>query len=427
MKLERAKGTKDILPEEMILRQDMLAKIRTTFELYGYAPFETPVIERFDVLTAKFAAGEGTDVMKEIFRLTDQGERELALKFDQTVPLARFIAMNPTIKLPFKRYTIDKAFRDGPIKLGRTREFYQCDVDIVGSTSMMCEAELMDLTNDVFKALDLDVTIEINSRKLMGAMLSHCGIEEEKHSPVTIIIDKFKKLTRDELEKEFKEHGLSDDQIKALYDLFSLEGTNTELLDAIEGKVGRNEGVDEMREILSYVQNENVTVSPTLARGLNYYTGPVFEAFLKDSSITSSVSGGGRYDKMIGGYANRDIPAVGTSFGLSPITEALKQRVEKTVQSVSTILIIPIKQYEKGLEVARSFRRQGLNTDIDLMKRGISKNLDYANNYGIPYVAFIGEDEVKQNKVKLRNMGSGEEELVSPDEVGELIDRWDSL
>jgi histidyl-tRNA synthetase len=423
MKFELAKGVQDYTPEAQILRQEVIGRIRTVFERYGFSPIETPVIERLDTLTAKFGAGEGTDVMDEIFRLKDQGNRDLGLKFDMTVPLARFMAQNPTLKLPFKRYAIDRAFRDGPIKLGRDREFYQCDADIVGVSKMTAEAELIALTIDVFKALDLEITFEFNSRKLMSAIMDSCKVPEDKKAAVAIIIDKIKKIRREEMLEELQKLGI--EEAERLIAAIEAEGSPDDVLAGLKAKLASSEkgllAIQEVYALLSYLtdeQKEKVTLNLGLARGLNYYTGTVMEAFLKDSRITSSVAGGGRYDDMIGQYVGRgSYPAIGISFGLVPIIEAIKLAGYEQKKTVTDVLIVPIAEVQEAMKLAQELRDRGINTAVDLNGKGVSKNLAYANYYSIPYCILLGEEEVRQGVVKLRDMESGEEKTLKASDI----------
>ena len=415
MKIERAKGTQDFYPKDAILRKRIISRIEEIFKRFGFSPLETPTLERYEVLTAKFAAGTGTDVMKEIFRLKDQGERDLGLKFDLTVPLARFVAMNPTLKMPFKRYAVDKVFRDGPIKLGRYREFLQCDADIVGSDKMIADAECISLGIKAFENLGIDAVIEVNNRKLLTAILNMLKVPEEDHEKAIITIDKIKKVKREELVKEFGQNGLEEDMVEELLKIFSMD---LEQISKYEDE-GISAAVDEIKEVFGYLsleERKKIIFNPALARGLNYYTGTVYEAFIKDSKITSSVAAGGRFDDLIAGFSERkDLPAVGISFGIAPITEHLKL-TEKEEATNTDFLVIPIGNEAQAFRFAGKLRDK-LNVEIDLMGRGISKNLNYANQLGIPYVVFLGEEELAQHKGKVKNMRSGEEELLGADEI----------
>ncbi|HIH31170.1 TPA: histidine--tRNA ligase [Candidatus Woesearchaeota archaeon] len=427
--VDMAKGVRDFAPEDKIIRDDMVNKLVSIFQRYGYSPLETPSIERLDTLTAKFAAGSESDAAKEIFKLTDQGQRELGLRFDLTVPFSRFIALNPNLKMPFKRYEIGRVFRDGPIKLGRYREFWQCDVDIAGCSSMKADAEIVLLALDAFKELGLDAFMEINNRKVLYGIMDYCDITPSMRESVIIIVDKIAKQGFDAVRKELQEKSISKKSIDKIEEVFLVRESNEETLQRmrylITSEIGI-EGMNELDELLSYlkfVEAGRIKLNISLARGLAYYTGTVFEGFLKESKVNSSICGGGRYDNMIGMYAEnaRQYPAVGIAFGLEPITDALKLSGQEEKKTVTQLYIIPIKTFKESLIIATKLREAGLKIDIDLMDKGVSKNLDYANSMKIPYVGFIGETELKEQKIKLKNMHSGKEELMVLDEVFERV------
>ena len=423
MELMNARGTKDFAPEEKIVRQKIVDTLRRVFELYGFSPLETPIIERFEVLSAKYAGG--AEILKETFKFSDQGERDIGLRYDLTVPLARFVGMNPTLKMPFKRYQIDKVFRDGPVKSGRMREFWQCDVDIVGSSSMLADAQCIQIAQKAFEELELDVNIEINSRKILDGIVRQEGVAEDKILPVILEIDKLKKVGVGEVKKAIEKLGVDDDAITKILGMFSVVGSNAEKIKTLRTFVKDKEaleGIKEVEEMLSYVDDKNVVFNPALARGLSYYTGPVFEAVMKDESVFgSSLGGGGRWDKMIGGFigAGKEYPAVGISFGLEPIFFVMTKlgKVDTKTKTLTKAYIIPIKTSAECMKIAEELQKSGINTDMDISARGISKNLDYANSLGISYVIFAGEDELKQKKVKLRDMKTGKEEMLSVKDV----------
>ena len=429
MTIEMAKGVRDFAPEDKIIREELVSTLTQIFRRYGYSPLETPSIERLDTLTAKFAAGTESDAAKEIFKLSDQGNRDLGLRFDLTVPFSRFIALNPTLKMPFKRYEIGRVFRDGPIKLGRYREFWQCDVDIAGVKSIKADAEIILLTLDAFNALKLDAYIEVNNRKLLYGIMDYCKISDDKRESVIITIDKIKKQGASVVKQELFEKGLRDESIETIIRIFTLQGSTEELLDALTPYATSDlgsEGLCELKELFDYlkfVESGSVRLNISLARGLAYYTGTVFEGFLKESKITSSICGGGRYDNMIGMYAEnkREYPAVGIAFGLEPITDALKLLNTTEQKTVTELYLIPIKTFKESLVIATTLRKAGLNVDLDLMERGISKNLDYANTMKIPFVGLIGDSELAEEKIKLKNMKSGTEKLVTLQEVYEIV------
>ncbi len=425
MELSNAKGTKDFPPEEEILKQQVLGTLKSAFERYGFNPFDTPVLERLDVLASKYAGGN--EILKEIFKLKDQGDRDLALRYDLTVPFSRFIGMNPNLKMPFKRYQIGPVFRDGPIKLGRYRQFTQCDVDVVGISAMTAEAEIIMLSQEVFEKLELDTVIKVNNRKVLNAIVEAADI---KISPEDVILtlDKLEKVGAKAIEEELKSKKVSAASIKKLMELTSIKGTNLEKMEILEAELVSDEGkkgMAEIRELFSYLDDaDNVEFDVSLARGLAYYTGTVFEAFLKKSEIKSAIAAGGRYDEMIGKFLNKgkDFPAVGISFGLDVIVDALQLMKKKSQKSVAQVYVISIKTLPESLRITTKLRKAGIKADIDLIGKGISKNLDYANALGIPNVIFIGDDELKKQKVKLRNMVSGKEELLSVEECVKAIE-----
>lgn len=414
MKLQIAKGVKDTPPDEKIVKNEVVDNLRRVFELYGFMPLETPVIERYDTLTAKFAAGEDSDAKNEIFKLNDQGKRDLGLRFDLTVPLARFVAMNPSLKLPFKRYAVGPVFRDGPIKLGRTREFWQMDVDTVGTKSMLADAEMVALASTFFKQLGLDVVIRINNRKLLNGILEQSGIDKKEEAIISI--DKLSKVGKEGVSDELKGKGYSKGQINKVFGILS-ENTLNKLGKVVKNELGK-EGLLELRDLLNYLKSmkvKTVKFDPSLARGLAYYTGTVFEVFVKKGEVTSSIAAGGRYDDMVGKYmgGGRTIPAVGISFGLVPIMETLRSMQKIQSKATAKVLVIPINTVEKSLSITQELRDSEVAADFAMGKKGVSKNLEYANSLGIPYVAIIGEDELKKNKVLLRDMKSGDEQLLS--------------
>lgn len=419
MKLENSKGARDFAPEEKIVREEAVSILKSAFELYGFSPLETPILNRFELFESKYAGGD--EILKETFSLKDQGERKLGLRFDLTVPLAKFVGMNPDLKMPFKRYEIGKVFRDGPIKTGRMREFWQCDIDTVGATSMLADAEILAVADTVFKKLDLAFVIKLSNRKFLEGVLDFSGIKKEKRFDVIIAIDKLEKLGENEVVKEMESKGIPDDVVAKIMSIINMKGSNNDLLERMKGLIKSGvgaEGLKEIEEILTYCNSfgiETVEFCPSLARGLAYYTGPVYEVFLKGSAIKSAAAGGGRYDNMIGSFlgGRRNYPATGIAFGLEVITEALKEKSKLDKKSITQAFVIPIKTESESIKVSEELRKAGIKTELDLLSRGISKNLTYANSMNIPFAVIIGEQELKQDKIKLRDMKSGKEDLLS--------------
>lgn len=427
--LETARGFRDFSPEEKILRDKVIFKIKNIFENYGFSPLETPTVEKLEILEAKFGAGEDSDAVSEIYRFKDQGERNLGLRYEFTFALARYIGMNIQTRLPFKRYQIGPVFRDGPIKAGRYREFYQCDVDIVGVKDISADAEIISLLDYVFKDLNLEVNIEVNDRRLLEEILDFLKIKKEKQTSVIITIDKLKKIGREGVKKELLEKELDEKTIDTLLNILLSSKKNKEALEDILQTIGETEGVSSLKKLFEYLEYYNVsyTFLPSLARGLGYYTGPIFEVFLKDEKImSSSIAGGGRWDKMIGKYLqdeSKEYPAVGVAFGLEPIMEIIKQKEGMEKKTTADLFIIPIgeKVIKDAIKITQEIRKQKVNTSIDLLKRNIGKNIEYADKLGITYVGFLGEDEIKNNKIKIKNIKTGKEDLIDVKEVSSFL------
>ena len=423
MKLQLAKGVRDVDPKEKIQKQEIVETLKNVFELYGYNPLETPMLERQEVLSSKYTGGE--EILKEMFILKDQGKRELGLRYDLTVPLSRYMGMNPQLKIPFRRYQIGKVFRDGPIKLGRYREFWQCDVDIVGCKKMSADAEIIVIASTILKKLNLRAEIKVNNRKLLSGILDFAGVPKEKDETVILSIDKLEKLGIKTVETELKNKGISTTQISKIKKILNIKGTNKEKLSKLKKIITSDVGKQGLEELETLFKDLNsykakTTFDLSLARGLAYYTGTVFEIFLINSEIKSAIAAGGRYDNMISQLLDtkKEFPAVGISFGLDVLSDAIKT---KNKSSVAQLYIIPIQTQKESLKIAQRLRENNIKIAFDIMKRGISKNLDYANSLGIPYVLFIGPDELKKDKLKLKNMETGKEEYLS---INNLIKKF---
>jgi histidyl-tRNA synthetase len=419
------KGTRDILPEEMILRQQVLEKIRKVFEIYGFQPIETPALEAWEALSAKGAGGE--DILKESYNFEDRGGRRIGLRYDLTVPLSRVIADNPNLPLPFKRYQIEKVWRYGDIAKDRFREFLQADVDIVGSDSPLADAEIIACAIECFNALGFKkFVVRLNNRKILSEILKISEIDDEKN--VLRSIDKLDKIGTEGVKKEMEEKGISKESIKKILDFIETKGKNEDLLKKIENL---GEGVKELKEIISYLKIMNldskIKIDLSLARGLDYYTGPIFEVFAEEG--IGSVAGGGRYDKMIGLFLGRDVPATGISLGIERIMEVMRERkMINEIKNKTKVFVIAVndKVRQKVLEVVQVLREKSILTDYDLRFRNLSKQLDYVNSSGIPFAIIIGEKELEKNCVKIKNMKTGKEELVKINEVSKLLARLDA-
>ena len=427
--MQTLKGTKDYLPEEQVIRNYISDTLRKIFEKYGYKPIETSVLDFWEIGSSKYAAGEGSDVLNETYKLTDQGKRKLMLRYELTFKLAKLIGMNPTMRMPFKRYEIGRVYRDGPIKTGRLREFTQCDVDVVGLTTRAVDAELVKMAIEIFQELKLDAYVKVNSRKLLFGIFEWAGIDKKYLSGVAVSIDKIEKYGEKQVRKELKEKGIGDKIIDKLFEILNLlEGKNNAQIIEILNEKLQNEngkqGLEEVSAFMRYVEMyelKNIVLTPTLARGLGYYTGMIWECFLKDGKISSSIAAGGRWDNMIQEFINseRQYPATGISFGL----EALYTSVNKqNILNLPKILIISIdeKQMRYCLKVADILRKSGVSCDIAYEKK-LMKAINYADKEKIPFIIIIGEEEEKLKKLKLKNMITGEENLLGFEEVARRL------
>jgi len=418
MTLQLPKGTRDLKPEEAIIRNKIVSTLKGVFEVYGYSPLETPVFERYDILASKYAGG--AEILKETFKFKDQGKRELGLRYDLTVSMCRFVGMNPNIKMPFKRYAIGEVFRDGPVERARYRQFTQCDVDVVGINGMTADAEIIALTSRAFKKLGFDVVIKVNNRKLLNDLLSNAGVKKDKLETVLLTIDKLDKFGLEAVKKELKQKKVNNAAIKKIVNIINIKGNNKAKINNINKLINASDGLKEINELLSLLNilKINIDFDVSLARGLSYYTGTVIEVYLKNSGVKTAVCAGGRYDNIIGSFIGRgNYPAVGISFGLDRIYDAYIEKTKEIKKSVTQVYIIPINTFNESLKIAEELRNENVNVDIDLTGRGPSKNLQYANSLGIPYVLFVGQEELKQGKIKLKDMDSGKEQMMDAEEL----------
>ena len=429
MKIQNVKGGYDFLPKEQKIRNYINDVLKETFMEYGYSSIETPILCYLDMLVDKY--DENNDLLKEIYKLSDQGDRKLGLRYDLTVPFAKFIALNKNnISMPFKRYEIAKVFRDGPVKVGRDREFTQCDADVVGIEGQFIEAELLSLYINAFKKLGIDIIIKYNNRNLMRGLIKEANISDDLISKVITILDKMNKITEAELRTYLIELAMEENKIDKLLELFKMD------IDEIKENFqeSNNEelalGIKEIDTLKTYIDKlgypDTCRVDLTLARGQDYYTGNVFEVYEKSGYLTSSIGGGGRYDKMIGEYINDGgvYPAVGISFGLTSIYEILKNRDDFKNTSDISFYIIPMGTEIEALNLADKIRSLGYNVDIEMKGRKLKKSLDFANRENIPYVIIIGENEVASGKVTVKDMNNQnnfEIELDNPKKIKKIV------
>ncbi len=412
LELRNLKGTKDYLPAEQQLRNRIRNTLEGVFTRYGCRPLETPILCHHEVLASKYAGGE--EILKEVYHLKDQGNRELGLRYDLTIPFARVIGMNQNLRMPFKRYEIGRVYRDGPVKMGRLREFIQCDVDIAGVRSPVADAELMVMALDAFRELDLDVYISYNNRKLLSGVLTSLGIGEEQMNRVILSLDKLEKIGADGVQEELAGEGIAPSLIKNIFAVFQ-EGDTTAYYERRFPHPLVKEGVAELNELESYLHalkvEDKVRFNPLLARGLEIYTGAVYEVFLTDSKITGSIASGGRYDHIIGAFLESDVeyPATGISFGLDVIFTAMEMAGEGLETAVADFFLIPIGTVAPCMQLAHLLRQAGLRVEMEMSERRLKRSLDYANKEKIPFVLILGEDELARQEINVRNMAGGEE------------------
>ena len=415
MKLETPPGTRDFLPEDMIGRQEATDKIRTIFELYGFSPSETPAFEYAELLEDKY--GEEN---KLIYRFEDMGGRKLALRFDLTVPLVRLFGSN-ALTTPFKRYCIARVWRYDRPQKGRYREFWQCDVDIVGTDSMLSDAEIIACAIDALEVLGLkEFEFKLNNRKLLDGIIQSFGIPKGKELEAFRALDKLEKFGEDQVRKEFKEKGIDAKKGDEL-----LKFLKSKNLDEVEKKIGKNDGIDELKEILGYLKtmgkDKKVVIDLSMARGLDYYTGPIFEVKAGDYG---SIAGGGRYDRLIGQIAGKETPATGISLGIERIFEVLKERnlvkPKKTVARVY-VLCADDKSKNDALKIVKEMRAAGVPSEFDLLGRNFSNQLKYVNKQGIGKVVIVGQKDLKNGNVTIKDMKSGEQKAVKKDKISEEI------
>ena len=416
------KGFRDYLPEQMILRQEVMKRIREVFESHGFEPLDTPVLEYMEVLTGK--AGENEKLM---YHFRDAGEREIGLRYDLTVPLARFVAMHQNeVVLPFKRYHMAPVWRAEKPQRGRFREFWQCDADIVGVPGTLGDAEALSTFVDAYRAIGLkNVVIAINHRKLLEGLATVAGVPSEQAVGVFRTIDKLDKIGADKVREELINQGASEDAAATILRVITTKGTNEELLDLAEQELGEMAtAVGELREILSHLQalgvpEANYRIDLALARGIDYYTGPVWEAQVEEPKV-GSVGGGGRYDGLVGNFLGRDIPATGISLGIERIIEVIQEfDLLPTPTSAAQVAMILVEEtFSEAGAIARELREAGFKIDQSLAgNKGIGAQLKYADRRGIPYAIIPGVDELANNQVSLKNLSSGEQQLVDRDQL----------
>ena len=421
MKLMNVKGTFDFMPEDMQVRNKIIEVLRRNFEKNGYLPIETPMLNYFDLLSYKYS--DDAEILSEVYRLKDQGDRDLGLRYDLTVPFCKVVGLNKSLSLPFRRYEIGRVFRNGPVKLGRTREFYQCDVDVVGIDNRYIEIEQLLMAYNTYKELGIDIFIKYNNRKLMSGLILLAGISTDKIDSVIGVIDKKEKVSSEDLVLMLNDLDIEKNSVLKLLELFDKDFDYYESIKDENDLL--NEGVNELREIRQYLVKlgimDDAIFTPTLARGLSIYTGIVFEFYDKKKRLTCAIGAGGRYNKIITNFMDNgmEYPAVGLSFGLEPIFVILKEEMSK--KSLVDVYMVPLNTNVETLRLANKLRDNGINVLIEMNKKKIGKCFEYAEREKISYVMIIGENEVNSGLYKIKDMIKKEEYSLKEDELISFI------
>lgn len=438
-------GTRDFSAAVVRKRNHIIHTIKSVFELYGFEPLETPAMENLDTLMGKY--GEEGD--KLIFKVlnnglsdpknidkaraafenvlqgkNDKGLTERALKYDLTIPFARYVAMNHgQLTFPFKRYQVQPVWRADRPQKGRYREFYQCDADVVGSTSLMNEVELANIYAAVFEKLKINVDIKINSRKILAALAELCG-GSEKLTDITIAIDKLDKIGIEKVKEELLQRGLNGNQVAFIDQYLNIDGSNSEKINKIKALLGANisgaKGIEELEYILNYLPSSNIAnqlcIDFTLARGLNYYTGVIFEVKSREVQM-GSIGGGGRYDDLTGLFGVPNIPGVGISFGVDRIYDVLEElkRFPQEVHSGTQVLFFNLGQAEskKAFALMQQLREKGIRCELYHEQSKFDKQFKYAERKQIAYAVIIGSRELESDTCIIKNLGTGEQATVA--------------
>jgi histidyl-tRNA synthetase len=444
------KGTRDFSPAEMVRRNYIFDTIKEVFQRYGYMPIETPAMENLDTLLGKY----GDEGDKLLFKILNSGDflnkaddslliqrdsnrvtgqiSEKGLRYDLTVPFARFVVQHQNeLSFPFKRYQIQPVWRADRPQKGRYREFFQCDVDVIGSDSLFNEVELVQIVDEVFQKLGILVVIKLNNRKVLAGIAQIIG-EASRLTEITIAIDKLEKIGLDKVNAELLEKGLTAEAVEKLQPILSLSGPNSEKLDKLAETLATSEigtkGVEEIREVLDLVENlslsTEIELDLTLARGLNYYTGAIFEVKALDVQI-GSITGGGRYDDLTGIFGLKNVSGVGISFGADRIFDVMNQLdlypPEVTTTTQLMFVNFGTKEGAHCLKLAGKLREQGLKVEVYPDSAKMKKQMTYANKKNIGFVALVGEEEINEGTITLKNMETGEQNSMQPEEISRFV------
>lgn len=441
------KGTRDFGPEQMARRNYIFSIIKETFEKFGFQPLETPAMENLSVLTGKY----GDEGDKLLFKILNSGDfmktadmqsnpdyvklipqiSEKGLRYDLTVPFARYVVMNQSdITFPFRRYQIQPVWRADRPQKGRYREFYQCDADVVGTDSLLCEAENVLMINEVFARLGIEkFTIKINNRKILSGITEVIGAKG-KETAFCVAIDKLDKIGKEKVEEELAQNGFSQESIAKAEPFFALDGDNDQVVAQLKKVLSGSEmgmkGIGEVEEIFSYLRDfeiaqPNLKIDITLARGLTYYTGAIFEVVAHDSSITSSISGGGRYDDLTGVFGLEGVSGVGFSFGIERIFDIMEEKNLFPQENLAGTKVLLVNFDEQSgryaLKLLKKLRDAGVASEVFPEPAKMKKQMNYADKKKIPYVLLAGSREIESQRFGLKNMTTGEQRDLGIDEI----------
>ena len=426
-------GFMELLPDKQIQMERIMGVLKDTYSRYGFAPLDTPAIEDAQILLAK----GGGETEKQIYRF-QKGDSDLALRFDLTVPLAKYVALHYNdLAFPFRRYQISKVYRGERAQRGRFREFYQADIDIIGDGKLdiLNEAEIPAIIYQVFRGFGLTrFQIRVNNRKILGGFYDMLGLSE-KSGDIMRTVDKLDKIGKEKVEEILREDcGLTQEETEQILDFMAISGTNEQVLSALSGYRGRNEMFDQgLTELEAVTRNlaafgvpqENFGVDLTIARGLDYYTGTVYETTLLDHPEIGSVCSGGRYDNLAGYYIDKALPGVGISIGLTRLFYVLDEQGllnDKLPTAPADALVLPMTaDPAPAIALAQSLREEGLRVQLYGEQKKFKQKMTYADKLGVPFVVLLGEDEIAQGKCSVKNMATGEQVTVTADEAARLI------
>lgn len=426
-------GFMELKPNEQILFNQIKEKIEESYKRFGFLPLDTPILELSEVLLAK----AGGETEKQIYRFT-RGD-DLAMRFDLTVPLAKYVSKNyGELQFPFRRYQIGKVYRGERPQKGRFREFYQADIDIIGDgeLSIMNDAEIPSIIYTTFKNLGFDdFTIRINNRKIPNGLFEYLNIVELS-TEIMRIIDKLEKIGKENVKLELLKLNIEEEIVDKILEFISISGDNEEKIEALEKLNIKNEvfekGLFELKEVVKYIRlfgvpEGNFSIDLTIARGLDYYTGTVYETFLDNYREIGSVCSGGRYDNLAENYTDKSLPGVGIAIGVTRLFDQLNdlKLIKTEKESISDVLVISTSDdVSECLPIANTFRKEGINTEVYMNDKKMKAKFKYADKLKIPYVAIIGEDELKENKVSLKNLVTGKQDTINIQEAVEILKEY---